>query len=402
MSSRNRVFAIVNVPICAAILLTGAWFAGAGDLNPPAGAVAPTHKTLTEVEPRTAINATNTAGDADSLYKITAPGSYYITGNITGVASKHGIEIAASGVTLDLNGFDLVGVPAMGAFDGVSATVPNLTNIAVVNGSVRSWGGGGVDLGPLSTNCRVAEVLASGNTVDGIRTGSDCTITNCSASSNTADGVTTGDGCTVSNCSVYQNAGTGIFTGAGCTVSNCSAYQNTGDGIRTSISSTVSSCSAHRNTGTGISVSTSSTIASCSAVQNTGSGISVSTGSTVADCTARINTLDGIVCNIACVIRGNTCRDNGFNGDGAGIHATGADNRIEGNNCTTADRGIDVDFAGNIIVKNTCSGNTTNWDIAIGNALAPIVSATTNAAAVAGDTYAGSLGSTDPNANFTY
>jgi len=91
--------------------------------------------------------------------------------------------------------------------------------------------------------------------------------------------------------------------------------------------------------------------------------------------------------------------------DGAGVHVAGNDNRIEDNNClggTTQDGGIDVDAAGNIIIKNTCSGNTINWDIAIGNAVAPIVSATTNGAAISGNTYTGSLGSTDPNANFSY
>lgn len=78
-----------------------------------------THKTLTEVEPRIAISATNTPGDADSLFKITAPSSYHPTGSITG---RHGIEIVASGVTLDLNGFDLVGSSIGAAVDGVSMT----------------------------------------------------------------------------------------------------------------------------------------------------------------------------------------------------------------------------------------------------------------------------------------
>jgi hypothetical protein len=66
------------------------------------------------------------------------------------VVGKHGIKIAARGVTLDLNGFDLVGVPAMGSFDGVTVAVANLTDIAVLNGSVRTWGDEGVDFGAVS------------------------------------------------------------------------------------------------------------------------------------------------------------------------------------------------------------------------------------------------------------
>ena len=55
-------------------------------------------------EPRIAINTASTPGDADSVFRITQPGSYYLTGNTSGVAAKHGIEIDASDVTLDLMG----------------------------------------------------------------------------------------------------------------------------------------------------------------------------------------------------------------------------------------------------------------------------------------------------------
>ncbi len=364
--------------LCA--LCASARDSSAGPLTPPPGPVAPTPGP----EPRTAINATNTPGDADSLFRITQPGSYYLESNITGVVGKHGVEIAASGVTLDLNGFDLAGVPAMGAFDGVSATASNLTNIAVVNGSVRSWGGDGVDLGSsATTNCRVADLLARANA---------------------GNGISTSDSGMVSNCSARFNSGTGIFTGNGCTVWNCSAFQNTGHGIFTPNGCTVSNCSTSSNTVSGISTNSGSTVSNCSASSNGGSGISTGNGSTVADCTARTNTLDGIVCTSACVIRGNTCSANGSGaGDGASIHATGTDNRIEGNNCSTADRGIDVDTAGNIIIRNTCAGNTTDWDIVANNIYGPIIDRRVPAsAAVTGFAAVTTLGSTDPNANFSY
>ena len=386
---------IVNGRVWVPVGVVGVVIAGmtalAGPINPPVGPVASTFKTLSEVEPRIAINATNTPGDATSLFKITQPGSYYLTGNITGVVGKHGIAIAAggSGVTLDLMGFDLVGVA--GSLDGVSVTVVGLTNIAVVNGSVRNWGDEGVDLasvGP-TNNCRVEGVLASGNTGSGISAGNASTVTNCSAYLNTGNGISAVSGCTISNCSAYNNTGNGITTGSGCTVSNCSANQNTGTGIIVS------------------SGSSSSTVSNCSAFQNAASGISVSTGGTAADCTARFNTLDGIVCNAACMIRGNTCSSNGFNGDGANIHATAGANRIEGNTCTGADRGIDVDAAGNFIIKNTCKANTIDWVIAANNTYGPIIdrripSPIASTPAVSGTSAASTLGTTDPNANFTY
>ncbi len=376
----------------------------AGDLNPPVGPVAPTHKTLTEVEPRTAINATNTPGDADSLFKITLPGSYYLAGNITGVLGKHGVEIAASGVTLDLNGFDLVGVPGMGLFDGVSTTVASLRNIAVVNGSVRNWGDEGVDLGTLvAINWRVEGVHASGNGGTGIRTGIVGSVTNCLAYLNADTGIIAGDSCTVTDCSAASNSGNGINTGSGCTVTDCLVNLNSGNGISPGFGCTVSNCTAYTNTGSGISAAGGSTVTNFSAYDNAAWGILVSNGCTVADCTARANTLDGIACVFDCVIRGNTCSINGSGGDGAGIHATGIDNRIEGNNCTNADRGIDVDAGGNIIIRNTCSGNTTDWDIAANNVVGPILDRRAPAsAAINGFSFAGSLGTTEPNANFSF
>ena len=269
-----------------ALLVTGAALY-AGPLNPPAGPVAPTLKTLTEVEPRIAINLTNTPGDNDSLFKITQPGSYYLTGNITGVVGKHGIEIAASGVTLDLNGFDLVGVPGMGAFDGVSVVNGGVGNVTVRNGSVRNWGDEGIDLS-----------IALISRIDGVL-----------ATANLGNGIHVGNGGTVSNCTAFSNSGDGIANGSSCVVSNCAVFDNSGVGIRASI-------------GT-------SSITECLVSGNAGGGISVGNHCTIARCTVRGNALDGILCASACLIVDNLCADNGSGASvGAGIRVTGSDNRI--------------------------------------------------------------------------
>ena len=165
---RNALAAVALAS--AGLVASTALLTVAGPLSPPAGPVASTYKTLTEVEPRTPISLATTPGDADSLFKITQPGSYYLTGNITGVAGRHGIEIAASGVTLDLNGFALRGV--VGSFDAVTAGLHGLENIAVVNGTVKDWGGDGIDLASNpATICRVERVLAKDNTGTGISAG---------------------------------------------------------------------------------------------------------------------------------------------------------------------------------------------------------------------------------------
>ncbi len=305
----ERRSAVFGLSVVASISL-------AGPLDPPAGPVAPTAKPLAEVEPRVAISATNTPGDANSLFKITQPGSYYLTGNITGVVGKHGIEIAASGVTVDLNGFDMVGVPGMGGFDGVTLSVPDLTNVTVRNGSVRNWGDRGVDLLFLSDSAVVIDIVSSGNT---------------------GGGIAVDDGGIISRCIAFKNAGQGIVSGNSTVISECISRENTGNGI------------------------------------NAGSG------STVSACSVAINTANGIVVNSDSRVLGNDCSTNGNGGDGAGVLVTGSDNRIEDNHCTDNDRGVDVNTAGNFIARNTCSGNTLNWDVVAGNVIF-VVNATTAAA----------------------
>ena len=81
----------------------------AGPLNPPAGPVTSTYKTLVEVEPRTAISAVNTPANPNASFVITQPGSYYLTGDITVPSGKSGIQVYAYGVTVDLNGFTIRG-----------------------------------------------------------------------------------------------------------------------------------------------------------------------------------------------------------------------------------------------------------------------------------------------------
>ena len=373
--NRNSIITAAALTLIAAGLLL------AGPLDPPAGPVTSTYKTLTEVEPRIAINATNTPGDADSLFKITQPGSYYLTGNVTGVAAKHGVEIAVAvngpSVTIDLMGYELAG--DAGSLDGISVTVFSTRNVAIRNGTVRAWGGDGVDVSG-STNNLLDGLRVEGNRGRGIDAGSASTITGCTASFNTGNGIFASTGSTVTGCTAFANTGTGIFADSGSTVTGCTARLNSGDGV---------------------SAGSSSTVTGCTAQFNIGRGIFTFNGSTVTGCTARLNSGDGIQVVSDCRVTDNSCDSNGNgSGDGAGIHATSSDNRIEGNNCTGADRGIDVDVAGNIIIRNTCSGNTTNWDVVAGN-ICLVVQGVTGAA-ILGNSGGVAPGSTDPNANFSY
>jgi parallel beta-helix repeat protein len=354
----------------------------AGDLNPPPGPVAPTMKPLTDLEPRIAINATNTPGDADSLFRIAQPGSYYLTGNITGVSGKMGIEIAAGGVTIDLMGFELAGVP--GSLDGI-ATTPAVVRSAIIhNGILRDWGGDGIQ-GP-SQVALLSDLQLINNANHGISGGSDYVVTRCSAFGNGGDGIVVALGSVVKDCTSVINNGRGIVTQSGCVISGCTASANTGDGITTLSGSTVTACASHNNQGgSGFVAGGNCTLTGCTANANLGAGIVAGSQSTITGCTVTSNRFDGIVVGSNSRVTDNLSSSNGNGGQGAGIVTGGNSSRIEGNTVSGNDIGIILDGAvtGNIVVRNSATFNSTNYiNPAIGNFIGTIItgSAAMNAA----------------------
>lgn len=384
MNEGIRVSCGVAVAALVAIVHTSM----AGPLTPPPGPVASTPKPLAEIEPRTAISAVNTPGDANSLFKITAPGSYYLTGNVQGVAGFHGIEIATGGVTIDLCGFALIGAGGAGSFDGVNLSfeAAGAGNIAIVNGTIRGWSGDGIDVDlALGTGGRIVGVHSHQNAGRGIAVGQGFALSGCSATNNGGDGIKTGVACSLINCVAKSNSFNGIFTDNGGSLLNCSSLNNVLAGFRTGLGSTITACTA---------------------TANSGHGIESGGANTITGCTAASNLLDGIRCIGLCTVRGCNCATNGAGSptEGAGIHIIGSDNLVEGNNCIGNDRGIDIDSAGNVVIRNACSGNTTtNWDIAANNVCGPIVDQSApGSAAILGNSAPSSLGTPEPNANFTY
>lgn len=344
--------------ISALALITGSSLLLAGPLTPPAGPIGPSMKTLSEVEARIAINATNTPGDADSLFKITQPGSYYLTGNLAGVAGKHGVEIAVSGVTIDLNGFKAGGAP--GSLTGVFVSQSDLESITVRNGSISNWGLHGVDtVGFEAVGTLLKDLRCSNNGGNGIRLYRYGRAVDCSAD---------------------DNAGFGFDSYSYCTLSNCGANGNNANGFDGATSSRFTGCIATGNAGTGMRAGQGSAVTGCTANSNGGSGISTSG---------------------QCLILQNTCYGN--SAGAAGIAVSGGDTRIEGNNCTGNGIGVSVTAGGNVILRNTCSSNNVNWSISANNVYGTIVDRTAVAGgAVNGNAAASTLGTTDGNANVSY
>jgi parallel beta-helix repeat protein len=300
---------------------------GQGSLTPP-GLPAPLFKTLQQIEPRTEINATNTPGDGISIFRITAPGSYYLTANVTGVSGKSGIAIASNDVTVDLNGFELIGVA--GSSTGIRTDTTVTRGVMVRNGNVRGWGSNGIDLS-----------VTRGPVVDHV--------------------------------TVADNSGIGLLF-AGGVVTHCTAVRNGSHGFTTSAISggngdstraaVFDGCSASANAGSGFTVN--GIARNCSATHNGASGFSVFSGSVVG-CYSSSNAV-GILAGSSTVVRDNSVTFNTT--AGIQIVASTSAAEVRGNTVggtATSLIGLDVQGAGNFIIGNYVSGCTDNYAIAAGN-----------------------------------
>jgi Right handed beta helix region len=319
-----------SVVLISLLACLGAALVTAGPLDPPVGPVAPTLKTLAEIEPRIAINQANTPGDADSLFKITQPGSYYLTGNILGAPARNGIEIAIplnqGAVSIDLGGFELAGTTPVGQPVSLNGVFTQFSSeVTVRNGTIRGWGGSGVQFGGAAKNCSMDHVRSVGNG---------------------GNGFTLPPQSTVRDCDALRNASLGITLNGGL-VARCTVVENTGHGISGAVGTHVIDCTARANGE---------------------AGISVAQGGFVGNCMSSHNGTDGILSAGGRVV-GNSCTFN----SGAGIHVGGDPADVQDNTVISNARGIKVDAPGSMIARNTARGNTANFDIVGSQNLGPII-----------------------------
>lgn len=99
---------------------------------------------IVTASPGVVLNATTTPGDAGCVFRITQPGAYRLSANLSAAAGKDGIVIDASNVTLDLAGFSLIGVTGSG--NGISLAKGNIgiANVVIGNGIISGFGGRGI------------------------------------------------------------------------------------------------------------------------------------------------------------------------------------------------------------------------------------------------------------------
>ncbi len=249
-----------------------------GSLTPP-GAPATTMRTLDQIYARTdsRIPITNSA----SAVTIAAPGSYYLTTNLT-VSSGDAITIAASGVTLDLNGYTIRSTTAFPTGSGIRLNFVQ-RNITIANGFIESGvtnNGSGV----YSGSGFVAGISYSGNAPVNVLV-SRVSVAGCL---NYGINLNTSDSTVVESCTVRTVGSLGIFastikqssaTDCGSTairgdqVSDCrgeSSGNGNGDGV--SATTALNCYGSSSSSGTGVYAQTAN---NCYG-HNTGNGYGVS------------------------------------------------------------------------------------------------------------------------------
>lgn len=221
---------------------------------------------------------------------ISQSGSYRLSGNLTVPANTTAILITAAYVTLDLNGFSIVGpvvctsspavCPAANQAIGIQAGnpgVPGPRGIRILHGSVRGMGSLGISISGEGSS--VEGVTADGNAGGGILVAGN--VVGCAANLNGALGIIA---FTVSGSVAIENATDGIVLDAiaGVGTGNIASF-NGRNGI-VAPNGVVNSNTAVRNVGFGVSALCPATIIGNSIINNQGGSIQTTNSAPGAAC----------------------------------------------------------------------------------------------------------------------
>lgn len=162
-------------------------------------------------------------------------GAYVLTGNLTVTdANTDVIEVSARNVSIDLNGFAILGPTICnsgvstscvntGTGRGIYRRVPAFMNTTVRNGSIHGIGGVAIDL---SLGAYVTNMQISSNGGTGISVKNGSKVVDNVVKSNGGNGIAATQGSEVSGNIVIANVGNGIETNTLCTISGNTVTDN--------------------------------------------------------------------------------------------------------------------------------------------------------------------------------
>ena len=281
-------------------------------------------------------------------FTIAASGSYVLTGNLTPAGGSGAIIVTAPDVTLDLNGFQILG--AGGAAEGIFSDVP-AQGLTVRNGSVIGFGQG-IRI-ETSAASKILQVTVRNNDGTGISTRGDCLIVESIISGNAGDGVfLAANSSKVENSVIENNGRYGLLldaTANAVVVSNLIRSNDDGGIVVLGGDMVIQENVISSNGSFGISDFLGGpapvppmgfervTIRGNTIRANLGPGVTLKMPALISDNIVSINTGSGVVCGAACTLRGNVIDSNNTSalaGSGGATVAAGStvnDNSISFN-----------------------------------------------------------------------
>lgn len=243
-----------------------------------------------------------TTGDTPNFpVTISQSGSYRLTSNLTVAdVNTDAIDVNVGDVTIDLNGFAIIGPtvcsgtpPALactptGSGIGINGGTHN--RITVRNGSVKGMGFSGVELVGSYERIENVRVSQTGNL--GMYIGTSSQIVGCFSDSNGYGGFRAGDNVLIQNCTAGSNAVYGIYLeGTGGIVSGCLSQGNGTQGFNVGVQALVTGCVATGNNEEGLTLGANSAYSNCVFAGNNNGGAQVSGGIQIGK-----NVCNGVAC----------------------------------------------------------------------------------------------------------
>ena len=178
---------------------------------------------------------------------LSAPGSYRLTGNLEMPdQNTDGIEISGDFVSVDLNGFSIIG-PTVCSGTPVTSCTPtgggtgidsDADGTSIFNGVVRGSGQFGVSIsghGGTIDNVRAQDNALNGLTVNAASQDQGGTIRNSNSNRNGNFGIYIGNGGLAEGNVVFGNGSSGIFATEGSNVIGNTMRSNSGFGLSASV-----------------------------------------------------------------------------------------------------------------------------------------------------------------------